>query len=121
MANNVNFRNITIADEIVLSWPENGDLVNVPTIPCPVDESAEPDPSTHVGDPYTADLCRTFVPGVYQGRTETVRQSLENSTVMWPNRERNPINEFSMEGYFSHAFPTLFPTGTAEFLAPQIY
>ena len=26
-----------------------------------------------------------------------------------------------MEGYFSHAFPTLFPTGVAEFLAPQIH
>ena len=40
---------------------------------------------------------------------------------MWPNREQNPINEFSMEGYFSRAFPTLFPTGTAEFLAPRIH
>ena len=40
---------------------------------------------------------------------------------MWPNRELNCINEFSMEGYFSRAFPTLFPTGTAEFLAPQIH
>ena len=36
---------------------------------------------------------------------------------MWPNREHNPINEFSMEGYFSRAFPT----GAAEFLAPQIH
>ena len=79
----------------------------------------KPDPSTHAGDPYTADLSRTFVPGVYQSRTETetVRQLLENSTIMWPNREHNPINEFSMEGYFSRAFPTLFPTGAAEFLA----
>ena len=123
LANNVYFRNITIDDQIVLSLPENGDLVNVPTITCPVDESDEPDPSTHAGDPYTADLSRTFVPGVYQSRTETetVSQSLENSTVMSPNREHNPINEFSMEGYFSLAFPTLFPTGAAEFLASRIH
>ena len=40
---------------------------------------------------------------------------------MWLNREHNPINEFSMEGYFSRAFPTLFPTGAAEFLAPRIH
>ena len=62
VTNNVYFRNITIDDEIVLSLPENGDLVNVPTITCPVDESDEPDPSTHAGDLYTADLSRTFVP-----------------------------------------------------------
>ena len=48
-----------------------------------------------------------------------VRQPLANSTVMWPNREENPINEFNMEGYFTHAFP--FPTGAAEFLAPRIH
>ena len=123
LANKVYFRNITIDDEIVLSLPDNGDLVNVPTITCLVAESDEPDPLTHAGDPYTADLSRTFVPGVYQSRTETetVKQSLENSTVMWPNREHNPINDFSMEGYFSRVFPTLFPTGAAEFLAPRIH
>lgn len=89
----------------------------------PVDESDEPDQSIRTEDPYTVDLSRTFVPGVYQSRTEieSVRQSLENPTVMWPNREQNPNNEFSMEGYFSFAFLTLFPTGAAEFLAPQIH
>ena len=31
----------------------------------------------------------------------------------------HPINEFNTEGYISCAFPTLFPTGAADFVAPQ--
>ena len=30
---------------------------------------------------------------------------------MWPSIGGTPINEFQTEGYFSMAFPTLFPTG----------
>lgn len=37
---------------------------------------------------------------------------------MWPPCDDTPINEFSTEGYFTCAFPTLFPTGTADFAAP---
>ena len=35
---------------------------------------------------------------------------------MWPTIGGAPINEFNTEGYFSMAFPTLFPTGAADFL-----
>ena len=55
---------------------------------------------------------------------ENIRRSLEesssNSSVTWPTRGHNPINEFSTEGYFSCAFPTLFATGAADFLAPRL-
>ena len=37
-------------------------------------------------------------------------------TLMWPSIGGRPISEFTTEGYFSCAFPTLFPTGAAEFL-----
>jgi len=123
VANNVYFRDIIIDNDIILSLPENNNLTDVPTITFPVHKSDEPEPCTHPEDPYTADSSRKFVPAVYQSRTEAenVRQSLQNSTVSWPNREQYPINEFSTEGYFSHAFPTLFPTGAAEFLAPHIH
>ena len=88
IANNIYFRNITIDNAIISSLPQNSNLTNVPTIIFPVDQSDESDQSTHSEDPYTADLSRTFVPGLYQSRTEAenVRRSLENSTVMWPNR-----------------------------------
>ena len=42
-----------------------------------------------------------------------------SSTLMWPSIGGTPINEFTTEGYFSCAFPTLFPTGDAEFLGPH--
>ena len=35
--------------------------------------------------------------------------------VMWPSIGGTPINEFTTEGYFSCAFPTLFPTGAGDF------
>ena len=34
---------------------------------------------------------------------------------MWPTIGGVPINEFTTEGYFSCAFPTLFPTGAGDF------
>ena len=38
---------------------------------------------------------------------------------MWPTIGGTPINEFTTEGYFSCAFPTLFPTGAADFLGQR--
>ena len=35
--------------------------------------------------------------------------------MMWPSIGGVPINEFTTEGYFSCAFPTLFPTGAGDF------
>ena len=54
---------------------------------------------------------------------EAVQQSLQerqsntssSSTLMWPSIGGVPINEFTTEGYFSCAFPTLFPTGAGDF------
>ena len=37
----------------------------------------------------------------------------------WPENGSVPIDEFKTEGYISGAFPTLFPTGEADFLAPR--
>jgi len=78
-------------------------------------------------DQYTDHLSRTFVPRSYQTITEEedIRQSLQHdrsvpSTVMWPTRGQNPINKFNTEGYLSCAFPTLFPSGAADFLSPRL-
>ena len=37
----------------------------------------------------------------------------------WAENGSVPIDEFKTEGYISGAFPTLFPTGEADFLAPR--
>ncbi|CAB5207957.1 unnamed protein product [Rhizophagus irregularis] len=38
----------------------------------------------------------------------------ESGSVMWPNIDDTAINEFNMPGYIAHAFPTLYPTGSAD-------
>lgn len=48
------------------------------------------------------------------------RQSSTRAQVVpWPTRGDTPINEFTTEGYISCAFPTLLPTGAADFVAPR--
>ena len=43
----------------------------------------------------------------------------QDQVVPWPSRGNDPVNEFTTEGYMSCAFPTLFPTGSADFVAPR--
>ena len=58
---------------------------------------------------------------------EAVQQSVEqrqapsssHQTLMWPSIGRMPLNEFTTEGYFTCAFPTLFPTGAGDFLGQR--
>ena len=61
------------------------------------------------------DLPQSFVPVAVPSMTEqeTVQQSVQQRqssqpTVMWPTIEGMPLNEFTTEGYFTCAFPTLF-------------
>ena len=128
IANNVYFSHVTVNDNNVASLPEDDDLSQICTVTISSEESTELPFPIQTEDPYTANLSRTFIPGVYQTQPEKecIRQSLEQSistpasTVMWPARGLTPINEFSSEGYFTCAFPSLFPTGAADFLAPRI-
>ena len=90
-----------------------------------VDIPAESEGCIGQEDPYGDHLSITCVPCNYQSATEeeNIRQLLQegrsaSSTIAWPAKGQNPINEFSTEGYFSCAFPVLFPTGAADFLAP---
>ena len=79
-------------------------------------------------DPYSAHLPQSFVPIATRSLTEqeAVHQSVQErqlspstssspATMMWPSIGGVPINEFTTEGYFSCAFPTLFPTGAGDF------
>ena len=83
-------------------------------------------------DPHYTHLARTFVPTTARRSTEqkTIRQSVQAQqfdhppaaappTVLWPPTSGTPINEFNTEGYITCAFPTLFPTGAADFVAPR--
>ena len=79
-------------------------------------------------DSYCAHLPQLFVPTAMRSMTEQEavvksmeeRQSsslpsLSSATLMWPSIGGMPINEFTTEGYFTCAFPTLFPTVVADF------
>ena len=79
-------------------------------------------------DPYNAHLSQSFVPTAMRSMTEQEalvksveeRQSSSSAspsrdTLAWPTIGRMPVNEFTTEGYISCAFPTLFPTGAADF------
>ena len=74
---------------------------------------------------YDENLSQLFVPVAAPSMTEqeAVQQSVEqcqtgssHTPLMWPSIGGMPLNEFTTEGYFSCAFPTLFPTGAADFL-----
>lgn len=72
-------------------------------------------------------LPQSFVPITTRPLTEqeAVQQSVQErqsnssssstSPMMWPTIGRAPINELTTEGYFSCAFPSLFPTGEGDF------
>ena len=47
------------------------------------------------------------------------QQRVSPPTVLWPPSGATPINEFSTEDYMSCAFPILFLTGAADFVAPR--
>ena len=120
--------------------PEDGSLSNLTSISVEIPEnrdntatsatSASPQrtamkETTDNSDPYDADLPQSFVPLATRSMTEqeAVQQSLQErqtsspspATMMWPSIGEVPINEFTTEGYFSCAFPTLFPTGAGDF------
>ncbi len=123
MANNVYYRNISIDPDVVAQLPEDGDLSGLCTIT--VNSSGEEDPLQEEIDPYHADLSRSFVPSASR-RSEAVRRVVhqQGSTqppqaTSWP-ATGSPISEFTTEGYMTCAFPTLFPTGSADFLAPRV-
>ena len=79
-------------------------------------------------DSYCAHLPQLFVPTAMRSMTEQEavvkaveeRQSSSlpsssSTTLMCPSIGGMPINEFTTDSYFTCHFPTLFPTGAADF------
>ena len=111
--------------------PQDGNLANLTSIivESPAD-SDHRDVSPDTCDPYDSHLAQSFVPIAAPSRTEQARGcpalsppaavyftytwSLHNTHVAFHRR-----NEFTTEGYFSCAFPTLFPAGAADFSGRQ--
>ena len=127
VANNTYYRHITINAEALAQLPEDGDLSGLCTVTV-VASSEDLEPSEDDEDPYFADLTRSFVPSAPRRVTEieAVRHNVHqqdrnqpSQPVPWPHTGA-PVSEFTTEGYMSCAFPTLFPSGKADFLAPRV-
>ena len=128
--NNRYYHAITIVDSALAKLPEDGDIAGVSTVSLPLDSD------DHITDLADAEddlnMSCTFVPvgPRRQVEHEVVRQSIasyqqpgetETPTAQWPEIQNAPINEFKTEGYMTCAFPTLFPTGEADFAAPRLH
>ena len=133
IADNKYYRSVHINQYALSMLPEDGDLSGLQSVTLDsADEDTEsPSAQDEDDDPYSNHLSSSFVPSTTQRMTEqkTVRQSVQERqsrhqpvvtpTVSWPQSGSATINEFNTEGYMSCAFPTLFPTGAADFLAPR--
>ena len=134
-ANNSYCSNISIDFDAVAMLPENDEFSGMCSVTLDSSEVDNPQDTTATSNenPYNSALTTTFIPMVSQRMTEqdAVRQSVEEwqsvhstttpAVVPWPTVDSTPVNEFRTEGYMSCAFPTLFPTGHADFVAPRIH
>jgi len=121
IANNPYYHDVTINRDTLTLLPDDSDLTDLLPVHVLPDELPEIVPQQD-GDLDTLPLHSTFVPTTIRGLTEQQRieESILNPQhVNWPSTTGNPVNEFTTEGYMSCAFPTLFPTGAADFLAPR--
>ena len=126
----------TINNTALAHLPPDGDLSHLLSI---TEECLPPDSptakandshntnnTTAGNDSYNEHLPQSFVPVAIPSMTEqeAVQQSVQQHqatpvTLMWPSIEGMPLNEFTTEGYFMCAFPTLFPTGAGDFLGQR--
>ena len=122
--------------------PEDGNLtqlrviaIDSPTMDTPTSTASTSTSSSPVipvllrpYDSYCAHLPQLFVPTAMRSMTEqeavvkaveerqsSSSPSSSSATLMCPSIGGMPINEFTTESYFTCQFPTLFPTGAADF------
>ena len=126
VTNNIYYHDVTINHETLALLPDDSDLTNLLAVHISSDQlETPPEQESQDDDPHSAYLHTTFVPTTTRGLTEQqrIQQSIldpQNSQhANWPSTAGNPINEFTTEGYICCAFPVLFPTGAADFLAPR--
>ena len=119
---------VRISQEVLAQLPNDGHLNGLRSVV--IEDSTSSEAEAIEESCYDGYLSRSSVPNAACSMTEeesvhkliTDHQQTSSrfvSTMMWPTIGGTPINEFTTEGYFSLAFPTLFPTGAAEFLGQR--
>ena len=123
---------ITIDTTALAQLPQDGNVSHLVSV---TEDCSTPEiPTTASDRPSTCaveddHLSYSFVPLAAPSMTEqeAVQQSVEqrqaasssHPALMWPSIGGMPLNEFTTEGYFTCAFPTLFPTGAGDFLGQR--
>ena len=124
MENNRYFRQISLDHAALAQLPENGELPGISAVTLPKDESGT-EPDFEQSEEHDSEqLSSSFVPAAPRQATEqeAVEQVVSGEQpVGWPPRGDTPLDEFHSEGYITLAFPTLFPTGAADFTAPRMH
>ena len=121
--NNQHFREISLDHAALAQLPESGELPGISAVTLPNDESGT-EPDFEQSDGHDSEqLSSSSVPAAPHQATE--REAVEQvvsgeQAATWPPRGDTPLNEFHSEGYMILAFPTLFPTGAADFTASRM-
>ncbi len=119
------YRKVNIDYTVLNELPEDGHLSNhsgIKSSTCNDEDALEnPDEQDYETDPFISMAAPKLA------ELDTVKQTIQEkqkkmppTTVSWPPRADAPVNVFVTEGYMSCAFPTLFPTGAGDFLAPRV-
>lgn len=124
-AHNPAYHDITIDDELLMSLPVNGnimqDLQTVLGEEIPQALAAKVSEDLQDSNP---DLLQSDVPLAGDiGQAEQIEHQLQygskHNPLQWPVTGTNPINEYNTEYYIVRAFPSLFPWGRADLRSPR--
>ena len=135
-ANNEDYAGIKISVENANAYPEDGVPTNLTTVS--KEDMSIRDEDEHTADnPESVNDNETFVDAPMAGKTvvEQLKQMLGTQTenqnnedgqrrdvarnqCQWPTRSTKPASEYCI-GYFSKAFPDLFPDGRGDITKPR--
>ena len=119
--NNRYYSNIVIDEEVLRSLPENGPLDDqISRLEDERDEifgDSEDLDSEDLDDSLVSNF--VSVPFLIPDEESAIAKTLtrlrsDTETIMWPNIDGIPVNEFQTPGYIACAFLTLYPTGAAD-------
>ena len=124
---------VTIDATILGKLPQDGDISHLvsiteeerPSPDSPTESACKTAGATDSAAEEDGHLLQSFVPVAAPSMTkqeaaqQSVQQRQTSPALMWPSTGGMPLNEYTTEGYFTCAFPTLFTTGAGDFLGQR--
>ena len=117
------YKYITISEENCSSYPENDIIQNLPQIhskdfKMPPENPSADNPESILENASTVDMPFP-INSVLENMESAIGENVQQSKQDWPSRSSCPVSEFS-HGFFSKAFPTLFPYGKGDITKPRL-